>query len=137
MAEPMMPPNMWASGVAEPNYAQPLLQFQQRTQAPQGQQQPQGGMPIQGQSQQNMPGMQPRPPGIAGPMNSMANTMNGQGWAAALMKMFGGQQQGIDPNSGQPITADVAMAARGRMMPGANTGSPGGTNPFPGQSPIY
>ena len=102
MNHPMMQPGQWANGVPEPNYAQPLLNFQQRQAQPQqqpGQPQAQPQAPRQPMPMQIAPGpgqAQPmRPPqqagGMAPGMNAMAATADATPWASALMRMFGGQ----------------------------------------------
>lgn len=128
MADPMMPPAMWANGVPAPDYAQQLLKFGQSGA---------GGGPLpyrppqQGAQQGAQPNAQPRPPqpaqpqqpGIGANMNAMANTANGMPWATALMQMLRGGAPQQQPQA-------LALAA-------PNAGAPGGVNPFPGRSPIY
>ena len=103
MTTPMMQPAMWNSGVQQPNYATPLLDFSPMGKVGQtiaGQMkgpQPQGNGPMQ-----LTPGANQGKPmsqgGIPGGMSAMASTTNAAPWASVLMKMFGGAGMQAQPS---------------------------------------
>lgn len=122
MANEMMQPAMWANGVQQPNYAQELMDFSQLPKI--GEKIGRGVAPQQKSNAplQLTPGPnQAKPAGIGSNMNSMASTANALPMAQALMRMFGGGG-----------TQAMAMAPQPPSM-----GTEGGTNPFPGMSPLY